>query len=294
MNSVAEALMSHHDEITKYLYIGYARWDDLISSVERQERKPSNDFDDEQIWTFLVGCGYAIAGEDGVATLTKILTGSNYEAPTNPKIWFEVLPIPPRKGEKGTHLDLALGTIARRSGTKSGIELENLDPSWICFCEMKWYSDIAYGVSYDRHRNQLVRVIENALCFQKMSKFARKIHVVLVTPKSFQEAPTKSRLYQYKYSEYFSDPSKIEMDLEVCQLDENDRPDWEYPPDIQDRISKLSLGWISYETLFESIPMSGISDALQRFVAENNKSGKWKADLPVNDLEGYQRRKESP
>jgi hypothetical protein len=209
-----------------------------------------------------------------VATLTKILTDSDYEAPTNPKIWFEVLPIPPRKKEGETHIDLALGTIARRSGTESGIELENAELSWVCFCEMKWYSDIAYNVSYDQHRNQLVRVIENALCFQSRDKFAEKIHVVLVTPKIFQQAPTKSRLYQYKYSEYDSDPSRIKRDLDMCQLGENDRVDWKYPPDIQDRISKLSLGWISYEALFESIPVSGISDELECFVAENNKSGK--------------------
>lgn len=274
MNSLAEALMNHHDAITKYLYIGYARWDQLISRVERQERKPSDDLDDEQIWTFLVGCGYAIAGEDGVATLMKILTGSNYEAPTNPKIWFEVLPIPPRKGEKGTHLDLALGTIARRNATKSGIELENVESSWICFCEMKWYSDISCNVSYDQHRNQLVRVIENALCFQNRGEFADKIHVVLVTPKVFQQAPTKSRLYQYKYSEYYSDPSRVEKDLDMCQLDKYDGMDWNYP-EIQDRISKLSLGWISYETLREGMPTSGIFDELERFVTENNKSSKW-------------------
>lgn len=272
MNSLAEVLMNHHDEITKYLYIGYARWDDLISRVERQERKPSDDFADEQIWTFLVGCGYAIGGEDGVARLTKSLTSSNYKVPTNPRIWFEVLPIPPRKGEGETHLDLALGTIARRNGTESGIELENVESSWICFCEMKWYSDISYNVSYDQHRNQLVRVVENALCFQNRGKFAEKIHVVLVTPKIFQEASTKSRLYQYKYGEYYSDPSRIRGDLDVCQLDRNDRVNWNYPSDIQDRISKLSLGWISYEALFKGMPMSGISDELKRFVAENNKS----------------------
>ena len=151
---------------------------------------------------------------------------------------------------------------------------------------MKWYSDISCNVSYDQHRNQLVRVIENALCFQNRGEFADKIHVVLVTPKIFQKASTKSRLYQYKYSEYYSNPSKIEVDLEMCRLDKSDRADWKYPPDIQARISKLSLGWISYETLFESIPVSGISDELERFVAENNKSGKWKDDLPVNEPKG--------
>lgn len=274
MNSLGEALMNHHDEITKYLYIGYARWDDLISRVERQEQKPLDDFADEQIWTFLVGCGYAIAGEDGVARLTKTLTGSNYKVPINPRIWFEVLPIPPRKGEGETHLDLALGTIARRNGTESGIELEKVEPSWICFCEMKWHSDISYSVSYDQHRNQLVRVVENALCFQSRSKFAEKIHVVLVTPKLFQHAPIRSRLYQYKYNEYYSDPSKIKGDLDVCKLNKNDRVDWNYPGDTQNRLSKLSLGWISYETLFEDMPMSDVSDELERFVAENNKSSR--------------------
>jgi hypothetical protein len=95
-----------------------------------------------------------------------------------------------------------------------------------------------------------------------------------VTPKAFQETSTKSRPYQYKYSEYGSDPSRIKEDLDVCRLDRNDRVDWNYP-DIQDRISKLSLGWVSYEALSESMPASGISDELQRFVAENNESGKW-------------------
>ena len=118
-------------------------------------------------------------------------------------------------------------------------------------------------------------MIENALCFQNRGNFAEEIHVVLVTPKILQQAPTKSRLYQYKYSEYYSDPSKIEVDLEMCRLDKSDRADWKYPPDIQDRISKLSLGWISYEALFESMPMSDISDELKRFFAENNESSKW-------------------
>jgi len=275
MNSLAEVLTNNHDEITRYLYIGYARWDELISRVERQERKPSDDFADEQIWTFLVGCGYAIAGEDGVARLTKILTGSSYQAPTKPRIWFEVLPTPPRKGEGETHVDLALGTIVSRSGTESGIELENVQSSWICFCEMKWYSDISYNVSYDQHRNQLIRVVENALCFQHRGRFAEKIHAVLVTPKIFQEASIKTRLYQYKYCEYYSDPSRIEEDLNTCCLDKNDKKGWNYPSDIQDRTSKLSLGWISYEILFEDMPISGIFPELTHFVAENNKSSQW-------------------
>jgi len=60
------------------------------------------------------------------------------------------------------------------------------------------YSDISISVTYDIHRNQLARVIENALCFQGSGKYAEKIHVTLVTPSIFRNAPLKSRLYQYK------------------------------------------------------------------------------------------------
>jgi hypothetical protein len=271
MSHLAETLRDHHNEITEHLYIGYANWDELINRIERQERKPLDDFADEQIWTFLVGCGYAVSGQEGVAKLAETLAGSKYGIPPISKIWFEVLPIPPRKGEGGTHLDLALGTIAQRKGTESGIELGNVESSWICFCEMKWYSDISYNVTFDQHRNQLARVIENALCFQSNTgKFAEKIHAILVTPKVFQSASVKSRLYQYKYYEYCSDSSTIKRDLDICRLVKNEN----YPPDIQGRISLLSLRWLSYEELFDNIPMSSISDELKRFAVENDKSSR--------------------
>ena len=154
MNSLAEILMKYHDEIAKYLYIGYARWDGLIDRIKREEQTSSRDFADEQIWTFLVACGYAILGEQGIARLTKILTGSNQKPAANPRIWFEVLPIPPRIKEGETHLDLALGIIALREGTESGIELDEVESPWICFCEMKWYSDISTSVTYDIHRDR--------------------------------------------------------------------------------------------------------------------------------------------
>lgn len=74
MSSVAEILTNYHSELTKYLYIGYARWDDLIARIRREEQKPSaDDFADEQIWTFLVACGYAMAREKGIARLPEIL-----------------------------------------------------------------------------------------------------------------------------------------------------------------------------------------------------------------------------
>ena len=265
MNSLAEILMKYHDKITKYLCIGYARWDDLINRIEKQERTSSHDFTDEEIWTFLVGCGYAIAGERGVAMLTRTLTGSNQRESTNPKIWFEVLPIPPRKGEGETHLDLALGTIARRKGTESGIELDDVESPWICYCEMKWYSDISISVTYDIHRNQLARVIENALCFQKLGKYAEKVYVMLVTPSIFRNAPLKSRLYQYKFGEYNANRTCLIDDLNACVLEKNNQPDWSFPSDLTQRVKSLSLRWATYDELFENLPDSAITEELKNF-----------------------------
>ena len=142
---------------------------------------------------FLAACGYAIVGADGVARLTKILTGADlYQR--YPKIWMEAMPLPPRKQEGNTHLDLAIGTIRGRGETKGGIELDDVSEPWICFCEMKMYSDLSHDVTHDLHRNQLARVAENALCFQHRGRYADRVDVALVTPKTFRVAPGKSCL----------------------------------------------------------------------------------------------------
>jgi len=264
MNSLAEILMNYHEQIVKYLYTGYAEWDDLISRVDREERTSSHDFVDEQIWTFLVACGYTMAKKEGVARLTRILTGSNQRSPTNPKIWFEVLPIPPREKEGETHIDLALGTIAIRQGTKSGVKLEDVEPSWVCFCEMKWYSDISPSVTSAIHRNQLARVIENALCFQGSGKYTEKVYVTLVTPSIFHYAPSKSRLYQYKFEEYNTNQTRLIDDLKACVLKENNQRDWTFP-DLAQRVTSLSLHWATYDELFENLPGSAIAAELKNF-----------------------------
>ena len=265
MSSLAQGLRAHRDEITGYLYIGYAVWDDLVARVERQEGKDSGDYDDEQVWTFLVGCGYAMAGEDGVARLTEALTGSNQKSPANPKIWFEVLPVSPRKREGETHLDLALGTIAVREGTGAGIKLDDVGSPWVCFCEMKWYSDISVRVTCDVHRNQLARVTENALCFQASGKYAEKVYVTPVTPATFRNARLKSRLYQYKFEEYNANPASLMADLEACILAKNEQVGWSYPPDLAQRVASLSLRWVTYDELFQNLPGSPIAAELTKF-----------------------------
>jgi len=263
MSSLAEALKTWHDQITKRLYVGYANWDDLVARIKRQERKPPGCFADEQVWTFLVGCGYAAAGEQGVLELTKHLTGSLQRGPTSPTIWFECLPIPPRKREGATHVDLALGTIARREGTESGIELDDTDSPWVCFCEMKWLSDISSRVRYDLHRNQLARVTENAICFRGAERYAQRAYVGLVTPAVFRDAACKSRLYQYKFEEYSRDTRSLLADLRACVLDQGN------PCDLAERVQNLSLRWTTYDELFADLPDSGIRPELTAFWAKH-------------------------
>lgn len=265
MSSLAEALKVHRGEIARYLYVGYAIWDDLIARVEREEGKRSGDCPDEQAWTFLVACGYAIAGEQGIAELATILTGSSQKLPPNPKIWFEVLPVSCRQKEGEAHLDLALASIAVRQGTGSGVRLDDVESPWACFCEMKWYADISVGVTYDVHRNQLARVIENALCFQYSGKYAEKVYVTLVTPASFRDARLKSRLYQYKFEEYNANRASLMADLEACILGKKEQVDWSYPSDLAERVAGLSLRWVTYDELFENLPHSAIAADLKDF-----------------------------
>jgi len=265
MGVLAKALRDCHSEITRYLYMGWERWDKLVARVEMREGQGSADCDDEQVWTFLVACGYAIAAESGIVTLTKASTGSDYGLPANPKVWFEVSPVPPRKNEGDTHLDLALGTIAVRQGTEAGVTLDDAESPWICFCEMKWYSDISCGVSHDVHRNQLARVIENALCFQHAGRYADKVHVTLVTPAIFRDAPLKSRLYQYKFEEYSANPASLIADLDACILGKNEQPGWSYPADLARRVTSLSLRWATYDELFENLRDSPIARKLADF-----------------------------
>jgi hypothetical protein len=265
---LSELILKNHETIKKYLYLGYVNWDDLINRIERQERNKYSDFADEQIWTFLIACGYAIKGRQGVAELCTLLTG--LENLHSEKIWIEVLPISPREKEGQTHLDLAIGDIDIRPGTESGIELIPKNDSWIAFCEMKWYSDISYNVSYDQQRNQLARVIENALTFQKNGIVAEKIFVALVTPKTFKNSTTKSRLYNYKYEEYRS-TDKLINDFNNCGLEKVNKEEWQYP-NIKDRAAKLSLNWITFETLLNSLPVSDISEKIKEFEQRYNKT----------------------
>ena len=130
---------------------------------------------------------------------------------------------------------------------------------------MKWGSGINPCVTYDPNRNQLARVIKDALCFQSDGKYSDEVFVALVTPATFKRPDGERRAYQEMFREYDSDRANLRRDLDACRLEKRDRPDWEYPPDMVQRVDRLKLRWPTYEELFAGIPTSPISGGLRRF-----------------------------
>lgn len=264
MDSLKSRIERYHYEIRSYLNLGFLNWDEILSGLGREEQS-SQVCINEQIWTFLVACGYAITGYQGVAKLSDLLTRQTNNLAENSKIWLEVLPTAPRKKEGQSHIDLAIGNIVLRKGTESGIELDVSEKSWVCFCEMKWHSDISYQVKHDINRNQLARIIETALCFQKAGKYAQEVNVCLVTPELFISPLCKSRLYQYKFNEYQSNSSTLRYDLEQCILEINKQSAWTYPENMAQHIRSLNLIWCSFDELFRNLPESVIAAQIKAF-----------------------------
>lgn len=189
-------------------------------------------------------------------------------------IGFEVQPLSPRKGKDGntegnTHLDLAIGNITNRgkSGKSgkiegSGIKYNNIGPNMVCFIEAKMYSDLSTGVTHDKSRNQLTRVIENLLCFQDdNNKFPDDICFTLLTPRAFQLEP-KAKLYGYKYLEFLDDLSRggelIKSEINKLQIPKRYDTKWDYPI-LDERLKKLRLNWATYEDIFEMVLKSNTS-----------------------------------
>ena len=95
------------NEICKWLYIGRANFDVLVEKVQRCEKDHHPDFNDEQVWTFLLAASYAITGSQGVTQLSSLLIEDPH-CDTVKKLWFECLPISPRHQEGNTNLDFPL------------------------------------------------------------------------------------------------------------------------------------------------------------------------------------------
>lgn len=267
VRDLSVVLDRERDTIRKYLQCSNGQWETLLRLTAHCWERDNEEQRDELVRTFALACGYAAARERGLEELTLVLTGDKLEMPGEPRIWLEALPLPPLKREGNTHVDLALGNIAPRKETESGIEMENVKNPWVCMAEMKWLADISPDTRHLCHRNQLLRVIENALCFQKNGRCAERVFVTLVTPAYLQSAPVKSRLYHYKYEEYSSDKRAILWDLMgTCRTEEHrHEAGWYYPSSMPARIETLTLRWVTHEDLYEHLPESNILADVQEF-----------------------------
>ena len=114
----------------------------------------------------------------------------------------------------------------------------------------------------------MLRVIDNALCFQGAGDYPDPVYVVLVTPACFKRRKIKSRLYQYKFEEYSSDPRNIVEELKACWMTPS-----ELYPDIERRLPALRLRWVCYQDLYRSMPDSVLRDLILGFRKDFDASG---------------------
>lgn len=202
---------------------------------------------------------------------------------TNPKdiikIGIEAQPLTHREKEGNTYLDLAMGSIKRRGNTESGIELDttNKEQDFV-FCEAKWKSDLSVGVSKCSIRNQLQRVIENALIFAG-ENFKGNIFVTLITPELYKqhyELGLNTRFYSCKYAEYKGNIRGIflrELDLikALGVIPFNDEKVTErkskYREIVEKNLDKLILNWVTFEELLTEIS----NDILKKEYEKHNR-----------------------
>lgn len=199
----------------------------------------------EKVLNYLIG--KILSESENRYKYIRKFTDKSVEFEDGMDIWYEAKPLPPRKHEGNTQLDLAFGNIKNRGNTKSGIEYnQNMKGSWVCFVEGKLYADCSTQVKYDPLRNQLERIIENLLCFQKNGNFPKKLYFTLLTPRLFKNND-EAKLYGYKMKEY-QDRNNILNDIKSARNKKVNMSKWKYP-EIEERIENLSLKWITYEEI---------------------------------------------
>lgn len=217
---------------------------------------------DEALLVYKIVRAYSDANEE--KKLYELLTGVSHN---NPFLFLEAQPYSQRKHEGNSNLDLAMGSIKKREGTESGIQYDpkNQEKHFL-FLEAKWDSDISVGVKYCTIRNQLQRVIDNALYFSFNPESIDKIYVVLLTPKKYKdcyEEKLNSRFYGYKYGEYSSDSSIILRELEMIKSDLPWKEGKNLDSLIQENIKKLTLNWVTFEELIEKISRNRIREEIE-------------------------------
>lgn len=218
--------------------------------------KKSNSRWHEQVWTYLMAdilCNSKLRDQH-----VAHFCAEDISLDDTSQVWFEARPLVPRKGKLGfsegdTRLDLAFGSIRGRSGTETGIEFyPNAHSSWVCFVESKYFADQSSSVTHDQNRNQIIRILENLLCFQGEKQFPKRLFFVLITPRVFkQSSRPDAKHYNETFQRYFDNPEEVLQDIELSPFDKRNRPDWKYPESLVDRIPHLSMKWLTFEEIFE-------------------------------------------
>ena len=275
---IIELINQQRAILSEYTRATEGHWEAMIRRMENFRISTSGEkvgCHDEEIWTFLTSIAFASDGESGNSALFQALAESA-EPSVESQQWLESLPLPPRDREGNTHLDLAMGSIQKRGETSNGIEYDGSNRP-VIFCEMKWFSDLSYGVTGDPHRNQLIRVIENAVTFQSNAGQPESVHVTLVTPREFKDRKQASRFYHAKFHEYSNTVTGAEMmlsELNSCRLDVYANQGWRYPEAavLEDRIQNLNLHWVTFEDLLSMTPDTELARLVRDFEASYNHS----------------------
>jgi hypothetical protein len=228
------------------------RTTDAQKSEIREVIKSDKFYSNEKVWTFLVADILSTSYNRNY--YIELFCDRGIELDLDPDIWFEAMPLSPRTEKSGnperTHVDLAFGNIKKRGNTGAGIEFyQNKKESWVCFVEAKLDKDVSTGTTHDDKRNQIIRIIDNLICFQKNGQFPQKLFFALLTPRSYRDKTTE-KLYGSLIKRY-KNPKHIRDDILRSRIPERHQPDWNYPDDLEDRIKLLKITWVTYEEIFE-------------------------------------------
>lgn len=209
--------------------------------------------------------------------LYEILT--NTKRKTDAEIAVEAQPLTHRKKEGNTYLDLALGSIKKRNNTVSGIELDRTNNELnFVFCEAKWKSDLSIAVTNCSIRNQLQRIIENALLFAG-DNFKGKIFITLITPELYKNSymtNIHTRFYSYKYKEYktnlyhsFLKELNLINSLNLIPFECSTMKN--HMSTIIKNLNKVVLNWVTFEQLIDGIPNNQSKNYLKKIYSLLNK-----------------------
>jgi len=91
----------------------------------------------------------------------------------------------------------------------------------------------------------------------------------LLTPSWFRDRAPRSRYYGYLFEDYESNPGRIYQDIDSCQIPaRKSSPEWKYPNDLAQRVSKVKLHWITYKDLYERMPDSEFKTELDKLLKD--------------------------